>query len=153
VRNEEEKAQIEIKVFSDFICAANIDVDPNSIRKGNAAAGEPDIYCEIEGSPVYFELTEACAPDFAATITKSRKAVEPKATWGGDVSVQTVQKKLGKTYNVSTPIELLLYTAGRTVLPDDVIAAQVEPILANGLGSFRRVWLFGDHVKCMACNS
>ena len=150
VRNESEKGEVELRVFNDFAKAENIGLVPGSATKGDADSGEPDICCETRKGKVYFELAEACAPEFAAEITRSLKSRETVAVWGSDVSVETVKKKLKKTYSVSQPIELLLYTAGRTALPDDIISAQVSPILSDGIGPFRRVWLFGEGVQLLA---
>jgi hypothetical protein len=36
---------------------------------------------------------------------------------------------------------------------DDVIAAKLEPVLSNGMGPFRRVWLYGNGVQVLASNS
>jgi hypothetical protein len=153
VRNETDKAKVEIAVFYDFVNAANIDIHENTVRKGEADLGQPDIFCEMEEGGVYFELTEACAPEFAAAITRSLKSEKPEAVWGADVSKETIRNKLKKNYSVSVPIELILYTAGKTALSDDVIAAKLEPVLSNGMGPFRRVWLYGNGVQVLASNS
>ena len=51
------------------------------------------------------------------------------------------------------PFELVLYTASRTALPDEVIVAKIETVLTDGLGPFDRIWLFGDQVQFVASNS
>ena len=153
MRNEEDKAKLELNVFAKFSEAAGISVKRDSVRKGDADSGEPDICCEMEEGIVYFELTEACAPEFAAAITRSLKTGKSEFVRGGDVSIDTIRKKLRKNYEVADPIELILYVAGRTVLPDDVLVPQLKPFLSNGLGPFRRVYLFGDEVHCLASDS
>ena len=153
MRNEEDKAKVELSIFEKFVEVSGISVKSDSVRKGNADQGEPDIYCEMEEGVVYFELAEACAPEFAAAISRSLKSGKSEAVWGGDVSIETIRKKRKKTYKVSEPIELILYVAGRTALPDDVLVPQLKPVLSKDLGPFRRVWLFGDEIHCLANNS
>lgn len=152
MRDEDDKAQVELRVFEKFVMATGIVINRNSVRKGYADLGEPDIYCEMEEGAVYFELAESCAPEFAAAITHSLKTDNPKFTSGGDTSTQTIRKKLRKRYKVPYPIELILYVAGRTALPDNVLVTRIEPFLSKGLGQFRRIWLFGDKVQCIASN-
>jgi len=153
MRNEYDKAKVELTIFTEFAKTAGISIKKGSIRKGNADLGEPDIFCELREGAVYFELAEVCAPEFAAAISHSLKTGKTEAVWGGDVSIETIRKKLRKTYKVSSPIELILYIAGRTALPDDVLVPQLEPYLSNNLGPFSRVWLFGDQIHCLASNS
>ena len=59
-------------------------------------------------------------------------------------------EKLSKVYSVSCDVELLLYTNGRTVLPDDTIQAMLEPIFQEGIGQYKRVWFFGDDLHVLA---
>ena len=151
---ETEKAAVEMKVFTEFAKVAKIGLVPGSAKNGNADLGEPDIFCTLlkEGN-TYFELTEACAPEFKALINKSIKSGDPEVTSGSDVSVETLEKKLRKKYKVSEPVELLLYTNNGTVLTDKDIAEKVAPILSSGLGPFRRVWLLGEGAQVLASNS
>ncbi|WP_448556695.1 hypothetical protein [Thalassotalea montiporae] len=150
MRTESDKAKVELNIFLGFVDKASLNVNSETIRKGCADARQPDIYCELNGSPVYFELTEACSHEFCAAITKALKTGEPQVVWGDDVSEQTIAGKLTKTYNVSDPIELVLYTAGRTALPDEVIISRIESLLKDSLGEFHRVWLYGDEVHLLA---
>jgi len=72
-------------------------------------------------------------------------------TFGNDVIEQTLQNKLEKIYHVDCPVDLLIYTNGRTALSDDIIEAKIRPILqCRGFGAFRKVWLFGDSVHEVA---
>lgn len=153
MRNENDKAKIELKVFAEFASQANIGIDISSAKKGDSNKHEPDISCEMVEGQVYFELAEAVAPELATEITRIGKGSLPTPVWCDDVSTQTVSNKLKKLYAVSKPIELLIYTGERTTLPDDIIAAKLQLILSNGLGRFRRVWLFGDSIQCIANSS
>lgn len=147
MRSENDKAEVELAVFAEFIERSGLPILRGSERKGDATAGEPDIICTLEsGARLAFELAEACAPEIAAMLTLARKSDAIAGLWGEDGSAETVQKKLRKSYYIDCPIELVLYTDGRTVLPDDVIKPKVARILQGGLGPFSRVWLLGSEV-------
>ena len=151
MRGEDEKGEIELAVFREFARKASLvllgEPEKQTLQK------KPDVLCKLEEGHVYFELTEACAPEFAAAVTESVKNDSVVFRWGNDISELTLANKLRKSYEVSEPIELILYTAGRTALPDDVITSKVSGILANDLGPFRRIWLLGDTVKLLASNA
>lgn len=147
MRAEADKAPDDLAVFAAFVQRAALPVVPGSAKK--RLPPEPDILCRFHsGEAVAFELTEACAPEFAEAGTKASKERKGVAfAWGNDVSEKTIAKKLRQTYEVNGPVELLLYTNGRTALPDEVIKAKIEPLLREGLGQFRRVWFMGDEIS------
>jgi len=153
MRTEDDKARVEIAVFREFADRRQIPVVPGSIQKGDANRGEPDILCELEsGGFLAFELTEACAPEFAASQTRARKTGVDFA-WGNDVSDETVRKKIRKTYRTNRPVELLIFTNARTALPEDVIVARIELVMnEEGLGQFERIWLMANHIIELAPN-
>jgi len=66
---------------------------------------------------VWFELTKACAEEVAEMVGVGLKKREAMGTWCNDTSEFTVRDKLDNTYEVSEPVELLVYTQGQTVLP------------------------------------
>jgi len=154
--NEEQKAAIELEIFERFLMKAEIQVEHGSIKKELPPC--PDLSCKIAGKgKAWFELTEACAPEFKQVVNELTKAIReaeelnqpmpmPPAVWGRDDSEQTVRKKIGKRYPISESVELLIYTDGMTVVTDEVLKARFEPILVNGAGQFSRVWLMGDDV-------
>jgi hypothetical protein len=143
---EHEKVALELAIFASFANRMNLGAE--DVRNGDATKGEPDILCTLQGEgEVAYELAEACAPEFAEAETRARKDKDSVAfAWGNDVSEVTIRNKLQKTYCVQRPLDLLLYTNGRTALPDDVITDKIIPLLAKGLGPFRRVWFMGDEV-------
>jgi hypothetical protein len=154
VRGEEEKSVIELEVFLEFVKLEDIGFIAGSERKGNADIGEPDIFCQLDEGIVYFELAEACAPELASAITKAVNTGKVEPAWVGDVSEKTLWKKINKKYEVTEPVELLLYTAGRSVLPDESIEAKLLPILSSCCGQFRKVWLLGEkEVRLLVSNS
>ena len=148
--SEYEKGIIELSIFKEFAAKAGLKVINGSARKSDPNQGKPDIYCHLHDGPAYFELTEACAPAFAAAISNgSWEDQEIPFIWGSDVTEETVEKKLQKTYQVSEPVELLIYTAGRTTLPDAAIASKIRDVLINGSGPFRRIWLYGEQIMLL----
>lgn len=142
---EYEKGLVELSIFKQFAEEAGLKVLKGSTKKSDPNKGKPDIFCVIDTEPLYFELTEACAPEFAAASNGSKRS-DIITVWGNDVSEETVKKKLQKTYQVKEPVELLVYTAGRTALSDTVIAKKIHRVLHFGHGQFRRIWLFGDTI-------
>jgi hypothetical protein len=147
--NEQDKGILELRVFASFANRCGIPIVSGSAQKREPP--EPDILCQLEtGEALAFERAEACAPEFAAALTAAfRDGVSP-AFWGEDVSAATIRKKLSKSYTVACSVELLLYTNGRTVLADDTIQAELEPIIQDVIGQFRRVWFFGDDLHVLA---
>jgi hypothetical protein len=106
---------------------------------------KPDIYTKIKNEGVvWFELTEACAPEFKKAINShSQKDLEILV----DVSSDIVLKKIKKTYPVKEPIELLIYTDDATSLSDKHLIQSIQSKLQKGAGSFRRVWFMGEKVS------
>jgi hypothetical protein len=65
--------------------------------------------------------------------------------WTADPTAAVIRNKLAKTYQTTHPIELLCYTDGRLVTPDDAIIPTIREIIeAHGFGMFQRVWLLGE---------
>mgnify|MGYP001555753577 CR=1 FL=1 len=149
MKTDSEKATVELAIFREFAKAANLDVVESSIRKGNADLGEPDVICEVRGRGQYaFELTEACAPEFAAAMTKTRETGDSVFTWGSDATTETVEQKTNKSYRVDCPVDLVVYTNGRTAFDrlNDILVPMIERALEKGAGVFHRVWLLAEGV-------
>lgn len=140
---EQEKGKIELAVFNEFIHKANIAVKPASINKSGLAS-EPDIFCTLNsGEELAFELVEICASDIAAAMSKIKKGgVANVATT--DPTDKILRQKLDKKYKTNRPIELLCYTNGRTITPDETILNQAQ-LWADAMdGPFRKLWLLGE---------
>ncbi|MEZ5525255.1 MAG: hypothetical protein R3E62_09910 [Pseudomonadales bacterium] len=144
--SEYEKGVVELSIFRQFAKKAGLKIIDGSPRKSDPNEGKPDIFCLLEEGPTYFELTEACAPEFVAAVSNGVNRHDTPSAWHTDVSEETVQKKLEKNYQVSEPVELLIYTAGRTALPDREIINKVREVLSDGPGPFSRIWLFGEDI-------
>jgi len=70
-----------------------------------------------------------------------------KASYGylrtSDPSANIISKKLRKKYETDVPIELLCYTAGQIITPDNVILPAIKPYSRTWRHTFRRAWLLG----------
>ena len=142
--SEADKAQVELRVFADFIALARVPIQLASVEK--RAPPEPDLLCrhETEGK-VAFELVELCDPNLA------RALANPRLDAGGveyirtsDPSWSIVLKKLRKKYETDYPVELLCYTDGRIITPPDVIRPTLEPLLGSYRHTFSRAWLMSE---------
>ena len=88
---------------------------------------------------VAFELVELCDPNFAKSIAKASETYLRTS----DPSPKIISKKLRRKYKSDAPIELLCYTAGRIITPDNVILPAIKPYLRSWRHTFRRAWLLG----------
>ena len=148
--HESRKAEQELADFRRFATAASLPVSAGSERNGDALQGEPDIVCILDGRPAGFELTAACAPEFAAAATEALKSAFGVSTaFGEDVTAHTLRKKLTKKYSVPNHVHLLIYR-GPTALTDEMIIDRLKPELSNGLGQFTKIWFHGDNVYLLA---
>ena len=143
MRTEQDKWEVERKVFLEFIEKASLSVEPTSIEK-QYGESMPDIFCTmLSGERVAFELVEICAEDIAATQYRLRDGGSA-VFLTADPTAAILRRKLHKTYEVGRPIELLCYTSARTVSPDDQIIAEARNWVGSVEGPFRRVWLLGE---------
>lgn len=147
MRTEADKAGHEEKVFREFASrVTRLRLDPGSIEKRSPP--EPDILCrDADQGFIAFELVELCDPNLAAEITRITKSgdTDPAAIWTSDPSGMVFTKKLSRRYQTDHPVELLCYTAGRIVTPDDGIIAELQHLaVAVAQSPFRRIWLLGD---------
>lgn len=140
---EQQKAEVELAVFREFISKAGIDIDPASVSKPGAQS-EPDIFCTLSsGEQVAYELVEICARDIADTLSKIRNGGAAGLVTS-DPTEKILRQKLHKTYRTILPIELLCYANGRVVSADNQIFSEAQ-LWANAIdGPFRKVWLLGE---------
>lgn len=136
--SENIKGEAEVAVFLRFLEASQLPIDPTSVEKRSPP--EPDILCthQSEGK-IAFELVEMCDPRLAKSIAEASDGYSRTS----DPSANIVSKKLHKTYATDAPIELLCYTGGRIVTPDNVILPTIKPYLRSWRHTFRRAWLLG----------
>lgn len=145
---EEEKSAYQLEVFDQFLSRAPVKVETSSIRTGNANAREPDVLCVVaDGTQVGFELGRITDPTLAALVNQW----EPKnaeGTWTTDPSVTIVRRKLGKRYQVSCPVELILYTEQPLITPDDVLLPTIQPECQSDHG-YSRIWFMGQSIEVL----
>lgn len=136
--SEHTKGETEIAVFMRFLAASQLPIDRNSVEKRSPP--EPDILCthKSEG-PIAFELVEMCDPKLAQSIAEASEAYLRTS----DPSAKIISKKLRKEYETDATLELLCYTAGRIVTPDNVILPTIGPYLRSWRHTYRRAWFLG----------
>ena len=141
---EQDKSVIELSVFDEFIHKSGLPINPASIQK-NSGQSEPDITCELVGDGfVTFELVEICDSELAEKLAFMHSGGELSPNSYNDPSHKIICNKLGKSYRTNLPIELLCYTSGRVVPPDDMLLAEIRSACDKSRGQFRRVWLLGE---------
>jgi len=136
--SEQAKGQTEVATFLRFLELSQLAIDPDSVEKRSPP--EPDILCthQSEGQ-IAFELVEMCDPLLAKSIAEA----SDRYLRTSDPSPRIISKKLRRKYQTDAPIELLCYTAGRIVTPDNVILPAIKPYLRSWRNVFRRAWLLG----------
>jgi hypothetical protein len=145
--SEVQKGDDEIRAFREFLARARLPIDPDSVEK--RPAGEPDLLCvHAEEGPIAFELARICDETVAKVLAAGAKATT-EAFWTSDPSAALVRQKLKKSYTTPYPIELLVYTDGRVITPDDVILPMITPIFESRNGPYRRAWFMGEHETCL----
>ena len=147
-----EKSQRELNVFQEFAERSGLPIVAGSIEKRNPR--EPDILCQIEGEGyVAFELKELCAEDIAEGISELLRTESEGAKYvrSIDPTSNIIQKAKNNKYQCDYPIELVFYTAGRTVSPPDIIIPQVRNCFGDGTKLFRRVWFMGAPEETCEC--
>ena len=141
---EAKKAERERNVFRTFVEESGLQIDPESIE--SRTPPEPDILCldRIDGK-LAFELVEICAEDLAQSIAMAGKKGGVAYVRSSDPSGNAIRKKLEKIYRTEYPLDLLCYTDGRTVSPDDVIIDTIRSMSGINIGQFQRIWLLSTH--------
>jgi hypothetical protein len=145
-RTEAHKGMEEVEALRRFIARSGAALDPSTIEK--RAPPEPDLLCRGAEGPVAFELANLCDPEIAKVIAAGPRA-RTDAFSTADPSAAIVRKKLKRTYTTTSPIELLVYTDGRLITPDDVIIPTIRPILESLDGPYRRAWFMGEEITCL----
>ena len=120
----------------------------------NRPEGEPDLLCvHATDGPVAFELVSLTDPNIAKIQAAGPKASED-AFYTSDPSERIVRDKLSKKYTSSVErIELLIYTDGQIILPDDAIIPTILPLFDFLPHSFSRVWFMGQSEVCCLWNA
>ncbi len=112
---------------------------------------EPDLLCihETDG-PIAFELVSLTDPVLAEVQAAGAKAFQ-NAFSTSDPSERIVRNKLHKTYSTNAHhIELLIYTDGQIITPDDAVIPTILPWFDAVSHPFKRVWFMGEfETRCL----
>ena len=106
---------------------------------------EPDLLCAHDQlGPIAFELVSLTDPEVA-----KRQAVGSHAYSTAfstcDPSERIIRNKLHKSYaTTASHIELLIYTDGQIITPDDVIISYIQPWFDAIDHQFQRIWFMGE---------
>lgn len=149
---EEEKAHRERQIFIEFANAAQLNLDPDSVKSERPP--KPDISCRIAGELHYFELAEVTDEGLARRLSIALK--EMRIT-GGALSqrrplVKAFTDKALKQYLADDGVlELLAYYDKQyPYTPDPTLIPREIGSIANSMvssGSWARVWVYNDWKK------
>jgi hypothetical protein len=138
---ESEKARKEREAFQLF--AERLGVRHKWLSIESRKPDEPDLLgVHMEHGQIAFELVRICDPNIAEVRADGHKAHQA-AFSTADPSERIIREKLKKTYVTPHPVELLIYSEGVVITPDDVIAPTILPWFDAIRHSFRKVWLMG----------
>jgi hypothetical protein len=110
---------------------------------------EPDLSCvHANDGEIAFELVSLTDPTIAEL-----QAAGPKAHQAAfstvDPSERIIRNKLRKKYTtLAKRIELLVYTDGQIITPDDAIIPTICPWLDATTHPFSSVWFMGERTTC-----
>lgn len=141
--SEIDKAEIEIKVFLEFVNQIDLTVDPSTIKK-QMGKSEPDLFCTVLDEHINFELVEICAYNLAKNLTELHRGKGELVVATFNPTSDILISKLNKKYKTNLPIELLCYTNGRVVPTDDQILEEARNIANSIEGPFRKIWFLGE---------
>jgi hypothetical protein len=112
---------------------------------------EPDLLCiHTEQGKIAFELVSLTDPTIAKVMAAGSKARE-EAFSTSDPSERIIRNKLHKQYITEAKhIELLVYTDGQIITPDDVILPTITPWFDAVNHPFKRIWFMGEHATLCA---
>jgi hypothetical protein len=145
-KKDDRKAERVGAIFERFAVVAGKDIDPATIKSG--VPGEPDIICATFSSEVLaFELCELCDQGLMAQSGRASKVlgIPSFSSLNCEDIRATFLKKLGKNYKGASKVDLLFYTDGRLIAPDEVAIDQLHVVLDNQVAvQFRSVWFLGE---------
>ncbi len=107
---------------------------------------EPDLLClHVARGPVAFELVSLTDPTIAQVLVAGSKARQD-AFVTADPSERIVRSKLKKHYETAASgVELLIYTDGRLITPDNAIIPTVAFLIDTVDHPFKRIWFMGEY--------
>ena len=100
------------------------------------------------GEKIAFELV-SLTDELIAKIQAAEGKAWTKAFVTADPSVDIVKKKLQKSYLTDAiRIELLIYTDGQIITPDDAILPAILPLPNTFVHPFDKIWFMGEKLAC-----
>ena len=146
------KEENEQAAFARF--ARSMKMEREWLNVSSRPVPEPDLLCvHVSDGTIAFELVSLTDP----TIAKVQ-AAGPRARKGAfstsDPSERIIRVKLEKRYTTSAKhIELLVYTDGQIITPDDVIMPTILPLFDETTHPFSCVWFMGERTTCRLWNA
>ena len=143
------KERNEQRVFIQFAERIGTRTDWLSIE--SRSVPEPDLLCTHRtNGAVAFELVSLTDPTIAELRSAGSEAFSC-AFSTRDPSEGIIRKKLHKSYEANTgQIELLAYTEGQLITPDDVIVPTILPWFDTIRHQFKRIWFMGEvEARCL----
>jgi hypothetical protein len=151
---EKEKARNERRIFTEFVAAADLDIDGDSIQSERPP--KPDLSCTVSGERHYFELTEITDEDLARNRSISLKTCQ---TTGGPISddeplARAFSNKAAKAQNsyksLDGKLELLAYYDKQDPPLDLQPATNAHLFWVSQdmvLGTWSRLWIYDTSNK------
>lgn len=148
MNRQAEKDVYEREVFLKFLEMANLNIDRETVKNGDPHRNEPDILCEfVSGKWIGFELGRLTDPRLRQAVNRW-KPVNGEYIRTNDPSRQIAKNKLSKKYDVTFPVELLLYKEYPIITPDNVILPTIKP-LCQIKHNYSRVWFMGKNIELL----
>jgi hypothetical protein len=144
-----DKQRNEQAVFTRFINRLDRRLDWRELM--SRPEPEPDLLCVHDQlGPIAFELVSLTDPEIAKVQAAGSKAYAT-AFSTSDPSERIIQSKLRKSYTTNAShIELLVYTDGQIITPDDAIIPTIQPWFDSIDHPFKRIWFMGEHeTRCL----
>lgn len=106
---------------------------------------EPDLLCKhVTDGLIAFEVVGLTDPKIAQLQAAGAKAYKGSFSTS-DPSESIIRKKLQRKYRTAVGrIELLAYTDGQIITPDDVIVSTIAPLFDAVPHEFQRIWFMGE---------
>ena len=143
------KQQNEQSAFTRFV--GRLGTENEWVSISSRPAPEPDLLCiHVKDGAIAFELVSLTDPFIAKVQAAGAKAVQ-NAFSTSDPSERIIRNKLHKKYSTeASRIELLIYTDGQIITPDDAVIPTVLPWFDAISHPFKRVWFMGEYeTRCL----
>jgi hypothetical protein len=154
---EDQKAERERTIFSQFVEASGTEVEAGSIVSERPP--KPDISCSIGGEKHYFELGEVTDQNLAARVATALKEMRITAGFFSQDNplIKVFSDKARKNYDtLDGPLELVVYYDKQYPPPEgglkESTLRDLELIVRDMLNrGWSRVWLFDTWNKAILC--